>query len=171
VSTRPLPAFSVVADSSAKGTIMRPLLAAPLLGLLLMAGCAPQYLLSEGTNPSATSSNGVSQPLALHVSAGFTADERARIAAAVGAWNQGPHSGPNMVLAPGTYGTAQPGTWTIVKPNPAQLAQTDEWQVRPIAVTQRSPSGGGLIIVDVNRLGDRDLRDVVVQQIQTAAAQ
>jgi hypothetical protein len=149
---------------------MRPFVAASLLGLLFTGGCAPQYLLSEGTNPSATSSPAVGQPLALHVSAGFTPDEQARIAAAVGAWNQG-HSGANMVVAPGTYGTAQPGTWTVVKPNPAELARTDEWQVRPIAVTRRFPNGGGLIIVDVNRLGARDLRDVVAQEIAVAAAQ
>ena len=147
---------------------MRPLIASPLLGLLLLGGCGqPQHLLSEPPGATALASPSSStQGVPLHIGNGFTSEEEAQIAAAAGDWNR--RGTVRFDLARQTYNGVQPGVWTILKRNPAEMASTDEWRVAPIAVTQRYVQGGGTIVVDTNRLGNRDLRTVLAREMDAA---
>lgn len=150
---------------------MRAIISAPLVGLSLLGGCAqPQYLLSElpPTVARPANPNGVVRPhVALRIGNGFAAGDEAKIIAAVGDWNR--NGAVRFDIAPQTYSDAEPGAWTILKPDPLVLAETDEWRVEPVAVTRRFSSGGGSIVVNVNRLGARDLRGIIVQQLRVAS--
>ena len=148
---------------------MRSLIAAPVLGLLLMGGCSPpQHILSEPTGSSATASPsiGLAQSVPLRIGNGVRPDEEAQIVAAIGDWNQ--RGAVRLELAPRTSNGGQPGSWTILKRDPAEFASSDEWRVKPIAITQRYAQGGGTIVVDTNRLGNRDLRAVLAGEMNAA---
>jgi hypothetical protein len=146
---------------------MRPFLAAPALGLLLLAGCAPtEHLLSERIDPAALAPPPGARAVSLHIGNGFTPDEQRTIVAAVRDLNQGPYRGVGIAVAPRTYNAPEPGSWTVVKANASELATTDRWQVHPVAQTRPLAGGGGVIVVDVNRLGPRDLRQEIAHELQ-----
>jgi hypothetical protein len=148
---------------------MRPIISAPLIVLLLLGACAePQHLLSEA--PAAVvepaSLNGVARrPVALHIGNGFSADQESKIIAAVGDLNR--NGTIRFDVARRTYSAAEPGAWTIMKPDPA-VYTSDEWRVEP-ALTRRFSSGGGSIVVNVDGLGARDLRGIIVRELGAAS--
>ena len=148
---------------------MRPLIASSLLGLFLVGGCAqPQYLLTERIDQPATTEpytrNGVvPQRVSLHIGNGFSPAEQAKIIAAVAQWNQS--GAVRFDVDAQTYGSAEPGVWSIMKPDPNVYAASDVWRVEPIAVTRRFATSGGSIVVNVDRLGSRDLRGVIVKEL------
>lgn len=149
---------------------MRSLIVAPLLGLSLLGGCAqPQYMFSEqaGSAPSAATSSARAGRVFLHVDNGFSILEQGQILAAAREWNSARNGPVRIDVA--TSGSAEAGAWTIRQPDGKVLdGASDEWRPQPVAVIERDSAGGGSIVLYTNRLGHRDLRTVVAQELGVA---
>jgi hypothetical protein len=129
--------------------------------VMFVGACAaPQNLYSEGGGPSAAHLTPV------RIADGFLPEDRARIVAAVADWNATSTGNQLNVV---TGGPAGGGTWTVAPQNNAVLASAEDWGIRPIAVRRPSSDGGGSIVVDVSRLGPRDLRDVMMNEFAAVA--
>jgi hypothetical protein len=159
---------------------MRALIAAaPLLAFLLMGACTePEVLFSERTDPAALAEAGPSsvaqRQVPLHIVDGFSDEQEAKIIAAVIDWNR--NAAVRFDLAALNYSRAEPGAWSVVKLDDAVGRSVDDSVsissgrgLEPAAVTCRSSAGSGSIIVYVNRLGSRDLRAVIAQELAVAS--
>ncbi len=143
---------------------MRPFIVTPVLALLLLGGCAqPQYLFSEETSAMPV---GGARIMSVHVDDNFSATQRAEIIAGVRDWNRTQSGAVHLEVV--RAGSAEPGSWTITRPNGHELARSDEWRPEPRAITRRFAEGGGSIEVFPNRLGSHDLRSVVADELSGA---
>ncbi len=169
---------------------MRALIAAPLLGLSLLGGCAqPQYLLSERTDPAPTAttdslrdvrarytdhaaSTAKTEVVSLHLGNPVTADEKIRIVAAIDEWNHVLNGAARFDLSPTVGGATDPGAWRIMMiKTPWKIQEQNNPQ--PLSSVFRLPTGGGLIMIYGNRLedpavvdfGDHSLRGVMVHEL------
>ena len=129
----------------------------------------------RGSGPGYTRHDPLAQQaeiLAIRLGAGFEIGERAKILRAVNEWNHALNGLVRLeiVSSPGDAMPMQAGTgspfgrtWTIAPlrgsaPTRGQLSHA-------LAVTQALPSGGGIVVVHVDRLGNRDIGGVLRHEI------
>lgn len=101
--------------------------------------------------------------ISLQLDGTFAAHERARIAHAVRAWNHVLNGFVRFEVAgaaEGGEGSAQ--SWLIA---PARQPSLRRGIDLTLALTQPVPSGGGAIVLYVNRLGGRDLGAVLLHEL------
>jgi hypothetical protein len=128
----------------------------------------------RGSGPGYTRHDALAQAevLPIRLGPGFEIGERAKILRAVNEWNHAlnglvrleivPSPGDAVPMQAGT-GTPFGRIWTIVAargsaPSRGQLTQA-------LAITQPLPAGGGIVLVHVDRLGDRDIGGVLRHEI------
>lgn len=93
----------------------------------------------------------------------FAPHERARIAHAVRSWNHVLNGFVRFDIArPGDGGEGSPQSWLIA---PARQPSLRRGVDLTLALTQPVSSGGGAIILYVNRLGDRDPGAVLLHEL------
>lgn len=119
-----------------------------------------------------SASVGNAEVLPIRIGPGFELGERAKILRAVNEWNHSlngvirlaiaddPTSVPMMAAAGNPFGRV----WTIA---PLRGAQPMRGQLtgHALAVTQPLPAGGGIVVVHIDRLGNRDLGAVMRHEI------
>ena len=169
---------------------MRALIAAPLLSLSLLGGCAqPQYLLSERTDaaPLATTSSLRDVParytnhpaaalaptkvVRLRIDPKFSAEDQAKILAAVLEWNHVLNGSArfDIVAAP----APAPVDWMVAM-SPLGVLPSEYDNPQPLALNVRVGKNSGMIIVYANRLKDptphrnQDMRGVMVHELGVA---
>ena len=108
----------------------------------------------------------------LRLGAGFELGERAKILRAVNEWNHSlngvvrleivndPTAAPMAAAAGNPFGRV----WTIAALRGAEPAR-GQLMGHALAVTQPLPAGGGIVVVHVDRLGNRDLGAVMRHEI------
>lgn len=166
-------------------------IAAPLVGLSLLGGCAqqPQYLLSERTDaaPLATTSDlrdvparytqhapstATAKVVKLRIDSKFTDDEQAKIFSAVREWNYA----LNGAVRFDVVSDLSVVNWTIIPTREGLLPV--EWQTPQPLVAHMQYGNGGVIVVYVSRLMDpaiqglgaskHDLRGLMVHELGAA---
>jgi len=154
--------------------VAAPVLGLPLLGLSLLGisllgmGGEPRILLSERVDPAATADPPnlnvlEARPVSLHIVNGFSAEEEAKIIAAVGDWNQ--KGGIRVRVAALNYNTVESGAWSIMKADGPLDVASDDGRLGSAVLTHRISAGEGSIVVHINRLDARDLRAVVAHEL------
>ena len=161
-------AFSVLLGAchdDARPTTFAPMALTPTEEVASLRGSAPGY---TRNNPLAQQA----EVLAIRLGAGFEIGERAKILRAVNEWNHALNGLVRLEIV-GSPGDAMPmqagsgspfgRTWTIAPlrgsaPTRGQLSHA-------LAVTQALPSGGGIVVVHVDRLGNRDIGAVLRHEI------
>ena len=107
--------------------------------------------------------------MAIRLGAGFEIGERAKILRAVNEWNHALNGLVRLEIVPSPgnavpmqAGTGSPfgRTWTI-----APLRGSAPTRGHALAVTQPLPSGGGIVVVHVDRIGNRDIGAVLRHEI------
>lgn len=130
----------------------------------------------RGSGPGYTRNNPSVQQgelLAIRLGAGFEIGERAKILRAVNEWNHALNGLVRLEIVPppGDAVPMQAGTgspfgrvWTIM-PVRGTASTRGQLTSHALAVTQPLPSGGGLVVVHVDRLGNRDIGGVLRHEI------
>lgn len=131
-----------------------------------LRGSAPGY-----TRNSPSTQQG--EVLAIRLGAGFEIGERAKILRAVDEWNHALNGMVRLeiVPSPGDAVPMQAGTgspfgrvWTVA-PLRGSAPTRGQLTGHALAVTQPLPSGGGIVVVHVDRLGNRDIAGVLRHEI------
>jgi hypothetical protein len=130
-----------------------------------LRGSGPGYTRND---PLATQA----EVLAIRLGPGFEIGERAKILRAVNEWNHALNGLVRLDIAP-SPGDAVPGPgigtpfsriWTIAAMRGAEPVR-GQLMSHALAVTQPLPSGGGIVVVHVDRLGNRDIGAVLRHEI------
>jgi hypothetical protein len=130
----------------------------------------------RGSGPGYTRHDPVTQQaevLAIRLSPGFEIGERAKILRAVNEWNHTLNGLVRLeiVPSPGDAVPMQAGTCTpfgrilTIAPMRGSAATRGQLTGHLLAVTQPLPSGGGIVVVHVDRLGNRDIGGVLRHEI------
>lgn len=149
----------------------RPITSAPMAltstgEVASLRGSGPGYTRND---PSAQQA----EVLAIRLGTGFEIGERAKILRAVNEWNHAlnglvrleivPSPGDAMPMQAGT-GSPFGRIWTIM-PMRGSAPTRGQLTSHALAVTQPLPSGGGLVVVHVDRIGNRDIGSVLRHEI------
>jgi hypothetical protein len=130
----------------------------------------------RGSGPGYTRHDPLAQQaeiMAIRLGPGFEIGERAKILRAVNEWNHAlnglvrleivPSPGDAMPMQAGT-GTPFGRIWTIA-PLRGSAPSRGQLTSHALAVTQALPSGGGIVVVHVDRIGHRDIGAVLRHEI------
>jgi hypothetical protein len=121
------------------------------VGLSLVLACGEPHILYSETvsdkNPAPESVGGPPR-VCLRIGKVFSAPDQDKILAAVASENL--YANTRFDFAPETADSAKPGSWTL-------LMERGE----PARVTRQFPEGGGVIVLDANRLKAGDLRKAI----------
>jgi hypothetical protein len=130
----------------------------------------------RGSGPGYTRHDPLAQQaeiMAIRLAPGFEIGERAKILRAVNEWNHALNGMVRLeiVPSPGDAMPMQAGTgspfgriWTIA-PLRGSAPTRGQLTSHALAVTQPLPSGGGIVVVHVDRLGNRDVGGVLRHEI------